>query len=219
MTPHSVQSPLLSSGQELRKQPPWDGAGRAEQLLLCFVPNPGGWILAVGLPNTQILRCVVPLAPCSPRAGVVRSVAFFFPSCTIFRRRWTALARLQRQSSPCQEARCMVTLPASPWQGWESFSRCERTACGSRRLGAGCLGGAARATPRSPPAGHCCHKPNLWWGILPSPVLPGLKPEQGGSRMERFSSPPPPRAFHLLSNVAARAGTRRQQTAVTDGRS
>lgn len=184
-----MQSPLLSSGQELRKQPPWDRAVGLSSSCSALSPTPGAGSWPWG---SQMLRCVVPLAPCSPRAGVVHSVAFFFfPSCTIFRRRWTALAQLQRQSSPCQEARCMVTLPASPWQGWESFSRCERTACGSRRLGAGCLGGAARAAPRSPRPGTAATNQTPGGLILPSPILPGFEPEQGGSRMERFSSPPP----------------------------
>lgn len=189
VTPHcsAESSPFLRAGAS---QAAALGSSRgAEQLLLCFVPNPGGWILAVGLPNAAVRGPAGPLLSAS--RGCAFGGFFFFPSCTIFRRRWTALARLQRQSSPCQEARCMVTLPASPWQGWESFSRCERTACGSRRLGAGCLGGAARAAPRSPWPGTAATNQTPGGLILPSPILPGFEPEQGGSRMEWFSSSPP----------------------------
>lgn len=183
-------SPFLRAGAS--RAADLGSSGGAEQRLLCFVPNPGGWILAVGLPNAAARGPAGPSRSAS--RGCALSGFFFFPSCTIFRRRWTALAQLQRQSSPCQEARCMVTLPASPWQGWESFSRCERAACGSRRLGAGCLRGAARAALRSPRLGTAATNQTPGGGSSPAMSSPGFNWSKEAAGWRGFSPvllPPP----------------------------
>lgn len=133
------------------------------------------------------------------RSGACGFLVGFFKLCTIFRRRWTVLARGQRQPSPCQEARCMVTLPGSPWQGWESFSRCDQTACGSRRSRAACLRGSTalchRAWPNPPPN----TAPQRWVLLLPGASSPYgwlWSKEQDGKALSpgllpRRSLPPP----------------------------
>lgn len=117
----------------------------------------------------------------------------FFKLCTIFRRRWTVLARGQRQPSPCQEARCMVTLPGSPWQGWESFSRCDQTACGSRRSRAACLRGSTTLCHRAGPNPQPNTAPQRWVLLLPgaSSAL-WMALEQGAGWKGSFPWPPPP---------------------------
>lgn len=70
MTPHcsAESSPFLRAGAS---QAAALGSSRgAEQLLLCFVPNPGGWILAVGLPNAAVR------GPAGPLLSASRGCAF-----------------------------------------------------------------------------------------------------------------------------------------------
>lgn len=226
-----MRSYFLSSGQELCSQNPLSQAGEfssgcivSPQTLCAAAPAAA----PVGHPSLAGDKAVPWLCARSGVCGF--RWRFFFKRCTIFRRRWTALARGQRQPSPCQEARCMVTLPGSPWQGWESFSRCDQTACGSRRSRAACLRGTTTlchqspctanvpsATPKTLGAGCCSslgHAPLGW-------ALRDGFGARSSSRVERLFPLPssPAGAFHLLSNVVARAEPHSQQTAVTDGRS
>lgn len=224
-----MRSYFLSSGQEPCNQNPPSQAGKFSSGCIAFSPDPlhccsCGSTRGSPIPGGRQSRA---LAPCAQRG--VRLLLVFYKPCTIFRRRWTVLARGQRQPSPCQEARCMVTLPGSPWQGWESFSRCDQTACGSRRSRAACLRGTPalchRARPASPPPKH---SPSVLGAAPPWSILQDAGPgfmdgfgARSSSRMERLFPLPssPAGAFHLLSNVVARAEPHSQQTAVTDGRS
>lgn len=175
------------------------------------------------------------IGPCKWMGRVCGLFVLLFTWCTVFRR-WTVLAQGQRQPCPCQEARCMVTLPGSPWQGWEGFSRCDQTACGSRRFGAGCLQGTASSVfmPRKPLHSKChCIKGRRspWSGCLSSPMSLVHPPlgllcygfgARSSSRMKRLFFPCPPPLQSLpppQQCCGGRAETHSQQPAVTDGRS
>lgn len=217
VTPHcsAESSPFLRAGASQAAALGWSRG--AEQLLLCFVPNPGGWILAVGLPNTQILRCVVPLAPCSPRAGVVRSVAFFFLHALYSGGdglRWHGsrgnplLARKPDAWSHC------LPLPGKAGRASAGVSEQHAGAAGWAQAA---LEGPPEPRRGAPQPGTAATNQTCGGASSPAPSSLGLNRSKEAAGWRGF--PPPPRAFHLLSNVAARAGTRRQQTAVTDGRS